>query len=217
MSLTDKNIPKSIIFDFGNVVAFFDHDSAWERLARERGLAADAMRRRLSERGFAALLARYESGLTTSDGFRRGLEGMLEIELAEADLERAWGGIFRLNEAVAAILPRLKASGARLVLGSNTNEIHAKRFLHEYATTMSSFDAIVLSYEIGRLKPAVEFYAECVIAARATAGECLFIDDRVENVEGALRAGLTGLLYRDSAGLIEDLTNLGFDCGGSLS
>ncbi len=217
MNVTDTNMPKAIVFDFGNVVAFFDHDSAWERIARERGLAAASMRRRLSERGFAALLARYESGLTTSDGFRRGLEAMLEIELAEADLERAWGGIFRLNEAVAAILPQLKAGGVRLVLGSNTNEIHAKRFLHEYATTMSSFDAIVLSFEIGRLKPAAEFYAECVIAARAAAEECLFVDDRLENVEGAMRAGLTGLLYRDSAGLIDDLTRLGFDCGVSLS
>ena len=43
----------AVIFDFGNVVAFFDYLKACERLGPRLGLTAEAFRKRITERGFA--------------------------------------------------------------------------------------------------------------------------------------------------------------------
>ena len=52
----------AVIFDFGNVVAFFDYLKACERLGPRLGLTAEAFRQRIVERGFAELLGRFECG-----------------------------------------------------------------------------------------------------------------------------------------------------------
>ncbi|MCA1686035.1 MAG: HAD family phosphatase [Planctomycetia bacterium] len=127
------------------------------------------------------------------------------------EFARAWSDIFCLNEPVAALVRNLKASGYPLILGSNTNELHASQFRRQFRETLTHFDRLVLSYEIGHIKPSAEFYLTCARAADAAPGDCLFIDDLPENVEGARSAGLSGLLYQDVTTLLNDLRSLGVE------
>ena len=52
------------------------------------------------------------------------------------------------------------------------------------------FDAVVISTEVGAIKPDPRMYAAALDALDARAEDCLFIDDRPCNVEGALAAGM---------------------------
>ena len=54
---------------------------------------------------------------------------------------------------MAATLQALKARGLRLVLASNTNELHHDWFDRAFADTLAVFDARVLSYQVGSRKP----------------------------------------------------------------
>ena len=57
----------ALIFDFGNVVAFFDYLKACERLGPKLGLTAEAFRQRIVERG----LRSFSAGSSGQDCVRK--------------------------------------------------------------------------------------------------------------------------------------------------
>jgi glucose-1-phosphatase len=203
----------AVIFDFGNVVAFFDYQKACERLGPRLGLTAGAFRTRITERGFAALLGRFECGAIPPEQFANELMSLSGLKLPYHEFVEAWQDIFWLNEPIARLIGQLDAAGYTLLLGSNTNVLHSTYYRREFASTLDRFDKLVLSHEVGHMKPAAEFYTACVTAAGLPAASCLFVDDLYENVEGARRVGLVGLHYVDTPSLITEMGRLGVDVG----
>ena len=201
----------ALIFDFGNVVAFFDYLKACDRLGARLGLGGADVKKRLLERGFSQALARLESGQMTPADFAEHVMAGLEAPLAFDEFVRDWEDIFWLNEPVSRLIGSLKTRGYTLILGSNTNLMHALHFRAKFAATLDQFDALVLSFEVGCMKPDARFYQACASAAGVPAGSCVFIDDIAENVEGARKAGLQGVQYQDDAGLIASLVELGVE------
>jgi putative hydrolase of the HAD superfamily len=201
----------ALIFDFGNVVAYFDYTRACDVYGSRLGVSGSKLLDRLRRRGFPALLRGFETGRISSEEFSARFRSLAELEITHDEFAAAWTEIFWLNEPVAELLSALKARGYPLVLGSNTNALHASRFVDQFAGTLGHFDRLVLSHEIGHLKPSAEFYHECARAAGAPACDCLFIDDLAENVAGARAAGLNAIKYRDVWTLIADLTRLGVE------
>jgi FMN phosphatase YigB (HAD superfamily) len=55
------------------------------------------------------------------------------------------------------------------------------------------FDEYVLSFEVGFMKPHPQIYKEALERAGFRAKECVFIDDREENIEGAAKLGINGI------------------------
>jgi putative hydrolase of the HAD superfamily len=203
-----------LIFDFGNVVGFFDYQRACERLARHVGMAGTAFRDRLIERGFARLLMEFESGRIEPEAFAARLMEISGVRLPFPDFARAWEDIFWPNESVARLIAFLKSRRYPLYLGSNTNVLHATHYRRQFAPTLDLFDGFILSYEVGHMKPGREFFDACVRAAGMPASSCIFIDDIAENIEGARAAGLTGLPYVDTPALIMDLARAGVEVPG---
>jgi putative hydrolase of the HAD superfamily len=203
----------ALIFDFGNVVAFFDYSRACETFGRPLGLTGDAFLGTLRDRGLNGLVRRYECGAMSSEAFTRAVAALADLDLTHDAFAAAWSDIFRLNRPVAELIVALKRRGYRLVLGSNTNELHARQFRRQFADILGHFDRLVLSYEVGHVKPSAPFYHACAEAAGADRGDCVFIDDLPENVDGARRAGLRGVHFRDVPGLLRDLAALGVEAG----
>jgi epoxide hydrolase-like predicted phosphatase len=201
----------ALIFDFGNVVAHFDYAKACAVLGAPVGLSGAALLERVRPLGFSPLVRRYESGQISAEAFSAGLCTLAGLEVPHAEFAAAWSDIFWPNEPVARLVAALKARGYRLVLGSNTNDLHAAQFRRQFAATLAHFDRLVLSYEIGHAKPAAAFYHACAEAAGVPPSACVFIDDLPENVAGARAAGLAGLLYRDVPTLVADLRALGVE------
>ncbi len=203
----------ALIFDFGNVVAFFDYARACESLGRRLGLTGNAFLERLRERGLTDLVNRYERGEMTSEAFSRAFGELSEVELSHDEFTAAWSDIFTLNQPVADLVARLHSNGYTLILGSNTNAIHAEFFRRTFAAALEHFDALVLSYEIRHSKPSAGFYHACASAASAAPGDCVFIDDLPENVAGARHAGLQAIQFLDFTGLLAALRALGVNVG----
>jgi len=201
----------ALIFDFGNVVAFFDYLKVCNRLGARVGLPEEEVRRRVLELGFTRWLARFEAGEMTSSDFAERITAPFELSLSHQEFVRDWEDIFWLNEPVSRLIVSLKAAGYTLILGSNTNPLHAAFFRRKFAETLDLFDAFVFSFEVGHLKPDARFYEACARAAGVPAGSCLFIDDLEENVAGARKAGLQGLQYVETTGLIAALSELGVE------
>ena len=123
----------ALIFDFGNVVAFFDWRLAAETLGRRLGMSADVYLEHARNRGLTPLSARYERGELSTEAFSEQARRLLAEDLAHEEFAAAWVDIFSLNAPVARLIADLKANGYSLVLGSNTNDLHATHFRREFA------------------------------------------------------------------------------------
>jgi putative hydrolase of the HAD superfamily len=199
----------ALVFDFGNVVAFFDYTRIYERIAPLLGLTVDEFRARLHEEGFDDLLIEFESGRIAPEAFAEAVMTCLAFSMPYEQFVAAWEDIFTLNEPVAKLIEALGSSGYRLLLGSNTNALHFAHYRRQFADTMRHFDRLVASHEVGHMKPAREFYEACAQAAGLAPERCVFIDDIEVNVIGARDAGLKAIQYVDTPSLIEKLAGLG--------
>jgi putative hydrolase of the HAD superfamily len=199
----------ALIFDFGNVIGFFDHMRAYERFAPLLGIDSAQLRRLLIERGFIPLLLEFECGRIEPDRFVERAIELVGISLPHDQFIAAWNDIFWPNESMAELVRWLKSQGHTLVLGSNTNILHSAHYCRQFAPTLAHFDQLVFSHGVGAMKPAQAFYEACIAAAGVPAASCLFVDDIGENVEGARRAGLSAHQYRDTPGLIVELRRVG--------
>jgi FMN phosphatase YigB (HAD superfamily) len=205
------NWTPALIFDFGNVVAHFDYGRACAALASRWGRSAEELRDRFGSAEGRRLAQLYECGRMTAETFAQAFCRQAGFAIEHEEFVRAWCDIFWLNEPVAALVAALKSKGYTLVLGSNTNDLHAAQFRRQFAETLAHFDRLVLSYEIGHIKPSAAFYLACVEAAAAVPEACVFIDDLPENVAGARAVGLDGLVYRDPPSLIAELRRRGVE------
>ncbi len=200
-----------LIFDFGNVVGFFDYLRACDRLAGPLGITGTALRDRLLDRGFDDWLVAFESGRIGPEAFASRVMEAAGVRLEHDQFVRAWEDIFWPNEPVGELIAALKASDYRVFLGSNTNILHATFYRRQFAPTLDLLDGLILSYEVGQMKPARAFFDACVAAAGVPPASCLFIDDIEENVEGARQAGLVGIHYQETPLLLNELRRLGIE------
>lgn len=200
---------KTIIFDFGNVVGFFDHRRALEKLRPFTHLSTDEM---YASVYLGPLEDQIERGLLSPSAFLRQVHQLWQLRCDVEFLAHAVGDIFWANPEVCRLIPSLKAR-YRLVLGSNTNAIHARRYLTQFADVLRHFDALVLSHDVGARKPDAEFFHHCQRAARAKSSECVFVDDLAANIDGARAIGFHGIVYHPNNGLVEQFKALGVEVG----
>jgi FMN phosphatase YigB (HAD superfamily) len=198
---------KTIIFDFGNVVGFFDHGRTLEKLRPFSPLTSAEMFALVYE---SPLEDRVERGLLTVPAFLQEVRQLWRLGCDTEFLAQTIGDIFTPNAEVCELIPLL-AKRYRILLGSNTNAIHSGHFLTQFADVLSHFDSLVLSHEIGTRKPDAEFFLHCHQLADAHPAECVFVDDLPKNIDGARAVGFHGILYKPNANLAEHLRSLGVE------
>jgi putative hydrolase of the HAD superfamily len=88
--------------------------------------------------------------------------------------------------------------------GSELNIFRIKKF-----GLRKSFSAFFSSCFLGARKPGVEIYRKALDITQREPGECVFIDDRAENLESAKQLGMHTIQFRDGAQLRSELGALG--------
>lgn len=81
-------------------------------------------------------------------------------------------------------------------IGMITN--YSQAGYEQYVTPVENyFDDIVVSSQVGLAKPHREIYELAAIRLKVQSSECVYIDDDDYRVEGAVRAGMAGIIYRN--------------------
>lgn len=182
---------KTIFFDLGNVLIFFDHSKMLRQIAHCTGLTSDAVKNILVTE---KVLMSYESGQIDTAGFCQIFKTRAPKPFALSDLFEAVSDIFTPNAALWPLVEQLKEKGCRLILLSNTSECH---FIHVYATypLLRLFDDMILSFEVGALKPDPRIFQAALAKAQCDPKECFYTDDIPEFVAGARKAGLDSEIF----------------------
>ncbi len=198
---------RAIIFDYGRVIGHFDHARTAAQLARYSRLPERAIRAYLYP---DELEDRFEKGEVSPEEFVAVLSDRLHLDCPPEAIRSAIADIFWANDHVGDLIPHL-VPRYRLVLGSNTNAIHAEHFRKLSDPVLRHFHKLILSYEVNVRKPDRAFFEQCVLAAGQPAAACLFIDDLTANIAGAKSAGLQTLLYSGQETLVAELQALGVE------
>ena len=108
------------------------------------------------------------------------------------------------------ILKKLKSKNYKLIALTNwsfeTFPVAIKRF-----DFLKLFDGIVVSGKIKMLKPFKEIYNYTINKYELSPSECVFIDDRLSNVRGAINYGIKGIHFQSSMQLIKELKKLSIE------
>lgn len=99
---------------------------------------------------------------------------------------------------------QLKEQGYGVYLLSNYPESLFKKHT-DGADFMKAIDGAVVSYQIHKTKPEREIYDYLIDTYQLNREECLFFDDRLENVKGSMNWGIDAKQVLSQEGLVEDL------------
>ncbi|MGL4465195.1 MAG: HAD family hydrolase [Planctomycetia bacterium] len=196
----------AVLLDLGNVLVDFSHERMIAQVAEVYNRPEADVREAVD----AGLLADYETGRLSDAGFHAAVEKALGRTAARADLLRAWSDIFVQKEEMNRILDKLKASGLRMVLLSNTSPAHIA-FLRGWFPPLSYFHDLVLSYEVGAMKPDPKIFAVAADKIGCAPDRCFYTDDLPGHVDAARRAGFQAEVFKGHAPLREQLAAYGVE------
>lgn len=196
---------RALLFDMGNVLIPFDIHRGYGALAAHSGLPAAEVADRIRESGLYNL---YESGQLETDEFLDRFSQLLGLRLSLAEFREVWNSIFLPETATSEELIRQLKERYRLVLLSNTNELHYG-WLRERYPILDHFDDYTLSYEEKAMKPDERIYRAAVSKAGFAPAECFFTDDIERYVEAARGFGIDAETFTGEANLRRHLGTRG--------
>ncbi len=191
----------AIIFDMGDI--FFDA-TLWRRsltaYLQQTGVAIDYPT--LCQQWETKLVPVYRGECAYWSAFRHWLGelGLNASEIAQIETfarKKASEVETRtLFDGVAETLAQLKAAGTKLAVLSDTESPETQvRHLLAKLGIERYFDAVVTSVDVGHAKPAPEAYACVLKRLGASPSETAFVGHDAEELEGALRSGLTAIAF----------------------
>lgn len=192
------NMPTQFFyFDIGNVLLSFDHDRMIRQMAVVAGVSESAMRSMiLPADDETDLQWALEAGGITEDAYYEHLCESLGVRPPRKGLDFAASDIFEPIEATLRLVERMQQAGLRLGLLSNTNSVHWRFFLDgRYPVLTRGFEQTVSSFEARSMKPDAGIYQLAIKKAGVAPSEIFFVDDKKENVEGAIECGVDAVLF----------------------
>ncbi len=188
---------KNIIFDFGGIFIDIDYQKT-EQAFIDAGIIN--FPELYSQHHASSLFEDLETGKISPEQFYETFRKTANSSLSNEKIELAWNamlGNFLLEELnwLDSIKDKYK-----LFLYSNTNQIHYNAFskAFEQVTRKKSFDDHFIkayySHSLGLRKPYKESFEKILEEQNLLAGETVFIDDTIKNIEGAKLAGLQTIL-----------------------
>jgi putative hydrolase of the HAD superfamily len=186
--------PEFVYFDLGNVLVNFSHRLAAEQAARVAGIDTELAWHVIFEGDLQRLL---ETGVIDSAEFCHRFASLTGAKFEDSHLVRAASDIFWLNSPIVPVVSQLAASGVRLGILSNTCAAHWQHVCSRFAPLTERFPTVILSYQVGFMKPERYIYEVAIQSAGVPAERVLFVDDRLENVVGAQAAGMDAHLFED--------------------
>ena len=187
-----ERVIKNIVFDLGGVIMTLDPAEA---LRRFKALGLSDAERYLDSYTQSGIFGNLEEGKITAEDFRSKLSSLTGHELTFDECRHAWLGYRKdVPQRNLDLLKELRAKGYRLILLSNTNPFMmdwalSSEFDGKGSSLNDYFDALYLSYRLGIMKPAPDFFRQVLDNENILPEETLFVDDSPRNVEAAGKLG----------------------------
>ena len=217
-----------VIFDVGNVLIEWNVKHLYRKL-----MASDAeIDAFVAEVDLMEWNKKFDAGVS----FAEGVRAMTAAHPHRADLIKAFEARweetcpYAITDSVA-VLERLKAAGVPVFAITNFSTETWPLALKKFPFLGNSFRDVVVSGDVRMIKPAAAIYQVCLERNDLNARDCVFIDDRADNIAAAEALGIAGILFTPETDLAAELQARGIlaaasggssggpsgDLGGALS
>jgi putative hydrolase of the HAD superfamily len=183
----------AVIFDFGYVLSLPPRASDYQRLAALAGMDGKPF-----EEIYWGQRPDYDQGAIDGPAYWRRMAETLGKKFTPAQIDSLIEADIAIWMCVNPVMMEwareLKSRGLKTAVLSNM-PIEVSTYMRQYAPWFSDFDYVCFSAEVHLAKPEAAIYQACLKVLRSRPEECLFIDDRAENVEAARALGMQALRF----------------------
>lgn len=185
---------KNIIFDLGGVIFNIDYHLTSQAFTK---LGLQGFDEVYSQKKQEHFFDDFEKGIISPSHFRDEVRKYMPAPVSDEEIDQAWNAM--LIGVPAKRYDWLKKTGEqfRIFLLSNTNLIHVEalsKMIDVAGFGMNNFknlfEKVYFSCTMGMRKPDREIFDFVVNENRLNREETLFIDDSIQHIQGAARAGL---------------------------
>ncbi len=181
---------RAVFFDFGGVIMRTEYQAPRQKLAERFNMDYDEMDRAVfggdsarraslgeitEDAHWSAVLKRFKQPASEMQAFRNHFFGGDVIDRKLVEYIRSLRGQFHTGLISNAW------SGLRDFLASEN--------------LIDLFDTVIISAEVGMVKPSARIYELALDQAKVDAGEAVFVDDMPINIEACEKAGMKGFLF----------------------
>ncbi len=188
----------AVLVDFGGVITtsvLQAFEQFGELLGAPPGLVLDLLSHDTAAR---KLLVEHECGRIDADAFDRGFAERLSAHGVVVQPERLSARMqsgLRRDDDTVRLIEDLRIAGVPIALVSNAfgRDCYAGFDLDALA------DVVVISSEVGVRKPSRRIYAIACMRLGIDPLQAVMVDDLQQNLDGAARLGIAGVLHTDAA------------------
>lgn len=188
---------KNLILDLGGVILDINYQFTIDAF---NAIGIPHAEKLYSQQSQIPLFDNLEKGLISEEEFFDDIRLMSGTQHDDETLRKCWNAILiGLPKENVETLQELKKK-YRLFLLSNTNSIHEtayrKMIIDQYGSFIFDdiFEKMYLSHRVHLRKPSVEIFEYVIGNSGLNKNETLFIDDSIQHVEGAKKAGIDSIL-----------------------
>jgi epoxide hydrolase-like predicted phosphatase len=183
---------RAVFFDFGGVIMRTEYQAPRQKLAERFNMDYDEIDKVV----FNSESARRASlGEITEDEHWAGVLKRFKLPASESKSFRGqfFGGDI-IDRNLVGYIRTLRGS---FHTGLISNAWSGLRDFLAREKLLDLFDTVVISAEVGVVKPSDRIYEIALEQANVSAEEAVFVDDFPENVAACQKAGMTGILFND--------------------
>jgi putative hydrolase of the HAD superfamily len=205
MTLTPESDPaRALLIDFGGVLTSSPFGT-FEAFSTSTGLPGTAVADVLRTAEGSRLLVDCETGVMPEPVFEQELAALLSrrhgVTVDATDLLERLNASLVPDWTMVDAIRRFRAAGITTVLVSNS----LGRSAYAWCDFGALFDHVVISGDVGSRKPSRKIYWHAANVAEVAPERCVMVDDLEQNLVGARRAGIRGVLHRSADVTIAEL------------
>ena len=194
---------RAVFFDLGGVILRTEYQAPRQYLAEKLGMEYDDLVKVVfdSEFGYQASM-----GAITPDAHWAAVIKRLKRPASEMEAIR--------HEFFAGdIIDRTLLEFLRSLRGTYKTGLISNAWgdLRDYIVREKfddAFDHMIISAEVGAVKPEAKIYQIALEQAGVSANEAVFVDDFAVNIEGCEKVGMQGIYFEDAESTLQQLKEL---------
>ena len=185
---------EAVVFDFGGVLVRTEDRKPRADLAARLGMTYDELSALIFDSQSAIQATKGE---ITADAHWDAVQKSLGLSDAEIEQVRTefWAGDV-LDEDLVNLLRDLRPRYSTVLLSNAWDDL--RQMIEDVWQIDDAFDRLVISAEIGLVKPDLEIYQWLISQLGIEPAKAVFVDDFLHNVEGARAAGLQAIHFQSA-------------------